>query len=151
MLTASYLNRLFAVALFAIGTSVCVAESGAASDAAKTPAKPQPAAKVDAKPQTPAAPQPTPKVEPKPQAPAPADVQALVDQFKTQRDQALASRQALLDQLNKATDKERATILKQLESQQKDFLDAQRALYKQLRDDMRKQRASLPPGGGGRH
>lgn len=78
-----------------------------------------------------------------------SDLQKLIQQFATRRDSMLADRQALLNQLRNATAEQRKAILEKMESQQKELLEAQRALGKQIRDDMRKLRMSLP--GPGRH
>ena len=118
-------HRLFCLAIFALGAGLC-----AAAD--------QPSG---AKPST----QPPATQPAKPAASASSDVQKLADQFNQQRDAILAQRQALIEQLKSATDKQRAEILKKIQDQQKQFEDAQRALYKQLRDDLRKDRVK-PPG-----
>lgn len=76
-----------------------------------------------------------------------SDLQKLIQQFNSRRDTLLASRQALLNQLKTATTEQRKEILQKMEAQQKDLLDAQRALGKQIRDDMRKLRQSLPGPG----
>jgi len=115
-------HRLLALAIFALSAGLCAAETATKDSGKPTTAKPS-------------------------ATPPASDVQKLTEQFSQQRDAMLAQRQALLDQLKNATEKQRETIIKQLEAQQKDFENAQRALYKQLRDDLRKERASKPPGG----
>lgn len=80
-------------------------------------------------------------------APAAADVRKAMEQFNAKRDATLASRQELMNQLKGATEQERKIILEKLQAQQKELLETQRALGKQIRDDMRKQRESLKPGG----
>lgn len=75
------------------------------------------------------------------------DLQKLIDQFNAKRDSMLADRQQLLNQLKSATAEQRKEILEKMQQQQKDLLDAQRALGKQIRDDMRKLRQSVPGPG----
>jgi 4-aminobutyrate aminotransferase-like enzyme len=53
----------------------------------------------------------------------------------------------LLDQLKNATAEQKKAILDQMQAQQKDLLDAQRALGRQIRDELRKLRQSQPAGG----
>lgn len=76
---------------------------------------------------------------------AATDVRKAMEQFSAKRDAALAVRQELLNQLKGATEVERKAILEKLQSQQKELLEAQRALGKQIRDDMRKQRETVRP------
>jgi hypothetical protein len=83
----------------------------------------------------------------KPDKPAPADVQKAIDQFNAKRDAMIADRQAMLDRLKNATAEDKKAILDQMQAQQKDLLDAQRALGRQIRDELRKLRQSQPPGG----
>lgn len=78
-----------------------------------------------------------------------SDIQKLIQQFNLRRDSLLSDRQALLNQLKSATAEQRKEILQKMEAQQKDLLEAQRALGKQIRDDMRKLRQSAT--GPGRH
>ena len=73
-----------------------------------------------------------------------SDLSKLIDQFTKRRDSMLADRQALLDQLKNATAEQRKQILEKMQAQQKDLIDAQRALGKQIRDEMRKLRESTP-------
>lgn len=80
-------------------------------------------------------------------APAAADVRKAMEQFNAKRDAALAVRQELLNQLKSANEQERKAILEKLQAQQKELLETQRALGKQIRDDMRRQRESVRPGG----
>jgi hypothetical protein len=95
---------------------------------------------------------PAPKLPSAPPAskslpPLPADMQKLADQVNAQSAKMLADRQALLNQLKGATEEQRKAILEKLKAQEKDLLDAQRALGKQIRDDLRKLRPTQPPGG----
>ncbi len=64
-------------------------------------------------------------------------VHALLDQFKAQRDQFLAARQALVDKLKTATADERKAILDQLRAEQQARVEDQRALGKQIRDELK--------------
>jgi hypothetical protein len=88
---------------------------------------------------------------PKPSAPkaeaSSTDLQQLIDQFKSRRDALLADRQALLNQLKTATAAQREAILEKMQAQQKDLIEAQRALGRQIRDEMRKLRDTTAPAG----
>jgi hypothetical protein len=75
------------------------------------------------------------------------DLQQLITQFKARRDAMLADRQALLDQLKTATADQRQAILEKMQAQQKDLIEAQHALGKQIRDEMRKLRESVSSPG----
>lgn len=88
---------------------------------------------------------------PAPQATANAssELQNLKGQFKARRDALLADRQALLNQLKTATAEQRKAILEKMEAQRKDLFEAQRALGRQIRDEMRRLRQS-PAGTGTR-
>lgn len=76
-----------------------------------------------------------------------ADVKSAMDQFSAKRDAMLKDRQALLDQLKNATAEERKAILDQMQAQQKDLLETQRALGRQIREELRKLRQGQPAGG----
>jgi parvulin-like peptidyl-prolyl isomerase len=69
-----------------------------------------------------------------------ADVQKLVDQFSAKRDAMIADRQALVNQLKAATADQRKAILEKMRAQEKEVVEAQRALGKQLRDELRQLR-----------
>lgn len=79
--------------------------------------------------------------------PLPADMQKLAEQLNVSRDKFIASQDALKAQLKNATDEKKKEILAQLEKERKDLLEQQRAIGKQIRDDMRKQRQNVatPP------
>ena len=79
-----------------------------------------------------------------------ADMQKLVEQFTARRDALLANREALMTQLKNATAEQRKAILEKMQSQQKDLVEAQRALGRQLRDEMRKLREATPANPGRR-
>jgi hypothetical protein len=72
------------------------------------------------------------------------ELQKLIDQFSAQRDTLLADRAALLEQLKNATAEQRKAILEKAETQQKELIEAQRALGKRIRDEMRKIRETRP-------
>ena len=76
-----------------------------------------------------------------------ADVQKLVDQFSAKRDTLIADRQALVNQLKGATAEQRKAILEKMQAQEKELVDAQRALGKQLRDELRQLRQNQFVGG----
>lgn len=74
-------------------------------------------------------------------------VLALLQQFKTQREQFIADRKALIAKLQGATDAERKQILDQLRTEQQSRIDEQRALAKQIRDAAKEQRRNQRGGG----
>jgi len=78
---------------------------------------------------------------------ASADVKKSIDQFNAKRDAMIADRQAMLDQLKTANAEQQKAILATMQAQQKDLLEAQRALGRQIRDELRKIRQSQPTGG----
>ncbi len=79
--------------------------------------------------------------------PVSADVKKSIEQFNAKRDAMIADRQAMLDQLKNATAEQQKAILATMQAQQKDLLEAQRALGRQIRDELRKLRQSQPAGG----
>jgi len=78
------------------------------------------------------------------------DLQNLMQQFNARRDAYLANREALLNQLKSATEEQKKAILAKMAADEKDLKDAQRAMAKQMRDEMRKQLRATPPPGGHR-
>ncbi len=74
------------------------------------------------------------------------DLQKLIEQFKSGRETVLADRKALVDQLKNATAEQRKAILERMQSQQKELVETQRALGRQIRDEMRKMRQTSPGG-----
>ena len=114
LVKASSLIKLFLAAVFAAGASL-----GAAQTTSSTP--PADAAKLAGTAQS-------------------TDVQKLINQFSAKRDALIADRQALVNQLKGATAEQRKAILDKMQAQEKELVDAQRALGKQLRDDLRKLR-----------
>lgn len=83
-------------------------------------------------------------------APSSTDLQNLIAQFKSKRDAMLADRQALLNQLKNATEDQKRAILAKMRARQKDLIDEERALGRQIRDEMRRLRETVPPSGPGR-
>ena len=115
---ASSLNKLFLVAVLAASVGLCAAQTTPSTPPAVKPAD---VAKAAGAAQS-------------------ADVQKLVDQFSAKRDTLIADRQALVNQLKAATADQRKAILDKMQAQEKELVDAQRALGKQLRDEFRKLR-----------
>lgn len=67
-------------------------------------------------------------------------VHVLLDQFKTQREQFIASRKALLEKLKSATGDDRKAILDELRADQQSRVEEQRAMGKEIRDEVKKLR-----------
>jgi len=122
---ASSLNKLFLAAVLAASVGLCAAQTPPSTPPAVKPAD---AAKAAG-------------------ASQPADVQKLIDRFSAKRDTLIADRQALVNQLKGATADQRKAILEKMQAQEKELVDAQRALGKQLRDDLRKLRQDQLVGG----
>ncbi len=78
--------------------------------------------------------------------PVSADVKKSIDQFNSKRDAMIADRAAKLDQLKNATAEQKNAIIEQMKAQQKDLLEAQKALGRQIRDELRKLQQSQPIG-----
>ena len=81
----------------------------------------------------------------------PADLQALIQQFKADRDALMASRKALFDSLKGLTRDEVKAAIQAWEAQNKDSLTTERDLAKQIRDQLetlRKEHQHLTPPGG---
>ena len=116
---ASSLKKPFLVAVLAASVGLCAAQTPPSTPPAVKPADVAKAAGVSQS----------------------ADVQKLVDQFSAKRDTMIADRQALVNQLKAAaTADQRKAILDKMQAQEKELVDAQRALGKQLRDEFRKLR-----------
>jgi Spy/CpxP family protein refolding chaperone len=71
----------------------------------------------------------------------------LLNQFREQRDQYIAARQALMQRLRTCTDAERQQILEQLRLENQARVAEQRALGKQIRDELRRLREQRRTGG----
>ena len=112
-------RRLLAVALFAMGTGVAVAQT-AAPAAAKEPVRKA--------------------------STSVAEVQKLIAQVNVQRDKMIADHEALAKQLKEATEEQREVIMEKMHEQKKEFEAAQSALHKQIRDEQRRQRQNATPG-----
>lgn len=130
--------RSLTSALVLVSAFFAAAGLGRAADA---PAKADKAAKAEVQP---VAAEVKKSIE---QQPVSADVKKSIDQFNAKRDAMIANRQAMLDQLKNATADQKKAILEQMQAQQKDLLEAQRALGRQIRDELRKLRQSQPVGG----
>ena len=122
---ASSLKKLLLAAVLAASVGLCAAQTPPSTPPAVKPAD---AAKAAG-------------------ASQPADVQKLIDRFSAKRDTLIADRQALVNQLKGATADQRKAILEKMKAQEKELVDAQRALGKQLRDDLRKLRQDQLVGG----
>lgn len=80
----------------------------------------------------------------------PSDLQALFDKFAAERATIMANRKTALDALKAATtDAQRKTIIDALHAQNATLLADQRALGRQIRDQMRTLRKNQPKPGGG--
>lgn len=71
----------------------------------------------------------------------------LLNQFREQRDQYIAARQALMERLRACTDAERQQILEQLRLENQARVAEQRALGKQIREELRRLREQRRAGG----
>jgi ABC-type branched-subunit amino acid transport system ATPase component len=67
-------------------------------------------------------------------------VHKVIADFQAQRDQYLAERKTLLEKLRTATETERKTILEQLRAENEKRADEERALGKQIREELKKLR-----------
>lgn len=75
-------------------------------------------------------------------------VQLVLKKFDSVRDQTIAERKALLDKLEAAkTDADRKAVLNQIENEQKLREDERRALGKEIRGELRANRAIRQSGG----
>jgi hypothetical protein len=73
----------------------------------------------------------------------------VIRQFDLKRDQAMAERKALIDQLAAAkTETERQAIITQLRSETQAEREQQATLGKQIREELRKLREERRSGGG---
>ena len=74
------------------------------------------------------------------------DVHAVLDQFKTLREGYLAERKALLEKLKTAKDDEKKAILDQLKADSAKREEEERALGKQIRDELKSLRETRKGG-----
>lgn len=109
--------RLLALALLALGASVCTAQGADAKSAAA-------AAKSEAS-----------------RAKSGGSLDSLRKQLTEQRNTLLAEHEALAKQLKGATDAQKKDIKAKMEARMKDFTERQASLHKQLRDEQRRQRS----------
>lgn len=71
------------------------------------------------------------------------DVKSLVNRYSAQRDELLASRQAVIDRLKAASsDEERRAILESARAAERTRLDSMRHRFRNLRNDLK---AQIPP------
>ncbi len=76
-------------------------------------------------------------------------VMAVMQQFDAKRDQAVADRKTLIDQLGTAkTDADRQAIMTQLHTETQAEREQQSAMGKQIRDELKKLRDQRKSGGG---
>lgn len=74
-------------------------------------------------------------------------VHALLDQFKAQREEYTASRRMLIERLKTCTEEEKSAIIEQLRLEQRERVEEQRALGKQIRDELKTLREQRKTGG----
>jgi hypothetical protein len=127
--------RLLAVALCACAGGVFAAETGATS-AKPAEAKPVSAKTAEAKP----AASSVTKENAKKEAETKANQQSMMEQFKAQADSFSKEHDALLKELNSASEDQRKAILDKMAERKKDFEAKLNAMHKQMRDEQRKQR-----------
>jgi len=77
----------------------------------------------------------------------PADLRALLAQFKDQRSTLVATARSLQDALKGATKEQREAILHQFAADNKALIDSQRELARQIRMELRTLRHQRPAGG----
>jgi hypothetical protein len=82
----------------------------------------------------------------KKEAEAKANQQTLMEQAKKQAESFSKDHDAMLKQLNAATEEQKKAILDRMKEREKEFQDRLSALHKQMRDEQRKQRHSGGPG-----
>lgn len=75
-------------------------------------------------------------------------VHELLAGFKAQREEYIAARRVILERLKTATEEERKAILEELRASQKDRVEEQRALGKEIRGEMKKVRETRKNGTG---
>ncbi|PTY06308.1 hypothetical protein DB347_12805 [Opitutaceae bacterium EW11] len=76
-------------------------------------------------------------------------VRALIKEFETKREQYISDRKALIARLQGATADERKQILEQLRTEQQSRIEEQRALAKQIREELKTLRQQRKSGNGG--
>jgi hypothetical protein len=96
----------------------------------------------------PAAPAARPAMPTLPKITLPADLQALIKQFDTQRDAILAQRRADLEKLKNATEADRAKLLAAMKAKGMEVSAEQRELARTIREELKKLRAARKTTGG---
>lgn len=71
------------------------------------------------------------------------EIQRLLDQVKTQRDQMISAHESLARELREAGEEQRKAILERMQEQKREFEAAQSALHKQIREEQRRQRQAV--------
>ena len=71
------------------------------------------------------------------------EIQRLLEQVKTQRDQMISAHESLARELREAGEEQRKVILERMQEQKREFEAAQSALHKQIREEQRRQRQSV--------
>ena len=71
------------------------------------------------------------------------EMQRLLEQVKSQRDQMISAHESLARELREAGEEQRKAILERMQEQKREFEAAQSALHKQIREEQRRQRQSV--------
>ena len=72
-----------------------------------------------------------------------AEMQRLLAQVKSQRDQMISAHESLARELREASEEQRKAILERMQEQKREFEAAQSALHKQIREEQRRQRQAV--------
>lgn len=72
-----------------------------------------------------------------------AEMQRLLAQVKSQRDQMISAHESLARELREASEEQRKAILDRMQEQKREFEAAQSALHKQIREEQRRQRQTV--------
>jgi hypothetical protein len=72
-----------------------------------------------------------------------AEMQRLLAQVKSQRDQMISAHESLARELREASAEQRKAILERMQEQKREFEAAQSALHKQIREEQRRQRQTV--------
>lgn len=71
------------------------------------------------------------------------EIQRLLEQVKSQRDQMISAHESLARELREASEEQRKAILERMQEQKREFEAAQSALHKQIREEQRRQRQTV--------
>ena len=71
------------------------------------------------------------------------EMQRLLEQVKSQREQMISAHESLARELREAGEEQRKAILERMQEQKREFEAAQSALHKQIREEQRRQRQSV--------